>query len=111
MTQIDTNEGKKYDTGKTKIAMVLGYFSPAVEFLGIVGTYGSVKYGGDAYWDYNWKEVKYAKERYADAAMRHFNSYLGGEWLDKESGLPHLAHAAWNIMALLTLELSERVVK
>ena len=30
---------------------------------------------------------------YFDAARRHWNKILEGEWLDPDSGLPHIAHA------------------
>jgi len=32
---------------------------------------------------------------------RHWFSFKGGEDFDGESGLYHLAHAAWNILSLL----------
>lgn len=36
-----------------------------------------------------------------DALQRHALAFWGGEDLDPESGLPHLAHAAWHCLALL----------
>lgn len=39
-----------------------------------------------------------------DAAMRHLLSFWGGETINQESGLPHLAHAAWMIDALMEFE-------
>jgi len=41
-----------------------------------------------------------------DALQRHLHAFWGGENNDPESGLPHLAHAAWHALALLTF--SER---
>lgn len=35
-----------------------------------------------------------------DAAMRHMLLFWAGQDLDEESGLPHVAHAAWHMMAL-----------
>jgi Domain of unknown function (DUF5664) len=98
------SEGKKFDGGKPKLAMVLGYFSNAIRLLGEVGTYGNKKYAS-GYHDHNWMEVENAVERYRDAAARHFLSYLGGEKIDTESGLPHLSHASWNLNALTEIEL------
>lgn len=39
------------------------------------------------------------------SVLRHVLHYLAGEWLDQESGLPHLAHAAADAMMALEVEL------
>jgi hypothetical protein len=36
-----------------------------------------------------------------DALHRHLLAFWGGEDVDEESGLPHLAHASWHCLALL----------
>jgi hypothetical protein len=36
-----------------------------------------------------------------DAAQRHLLLFWDGQDLDDESGLPHLAHAAWHMLAML----------
>lgn len=36
-----------------------------------------------------------------DALQRHLLAFWSSQDLDEESGLPHLAHAAWHCMALL----------
>lgn len=54
----------------------------------------------------NWKRVE--KERYRDAAYRHFMAYLDDpQGVDEESGLPHLWHLATNIAFLCEMEDSE----
>lgn len=61
--------------------------------------YGSIKYKDPD----NWKRV--SKERYRDAAFRHFLRYLDDpEGVDEESGLPHLWHLATNISFLCEME-------
>ena len=61
--------------------------------------YGTNKYGNPD----NWKQVE--KERYRDAAFRHFLAYLDNpEGVDEESGLPHLSHLACNIAFLCEME-------
>lgn len=40
-----------------------------------------------------------------NAMMRHANLFWAGEDCDPESGLPHIAHAAWMAMALLSFHL------
>lgn len=36
-----------------------------------------------------------------DACQRHLLAFWAGEELDPESGLPHVAHAAWHCLAML----------
>ena len=98
--------GLKYDSDKPKIGMVINYFCNAIKIVADIGTYGSKKYGKEGtHWDHNWLEVKEGKERYTDALFRHYLAYANGEWLDAESGHPHLGHCAWNVLALLELEI------
>jgi len=37
-----------------------------------------------------------------DALMRHVWLFQSGEDMDEESGLPHVAHAAWHALALVS---------
>lgn len=37
----------------------------------------------------------------ADAMLRHYLSWVGGEDLDPESGVSHLAHVAWHALVLI----------
>lgn len=96
--------GKKFDSGKNKIGMVLSYFSLSIPSVGLVGTFGNKKYG-NGFHDSNWDKVENGKERYLDALIRHLFSYMSGTKIDLESGRPHLAHAAWNVLALLEMDL------
>lgn len=96
-----TNEAK--DTkGKTRLELVL---PSTIEWLGRIRTYGVQKYKDPD----NWKKVP--KDQYVGAAMRHFEKYRKGEYLDDESGMPHLAHAMCNLMFLLDMEDDERTVQ
>lgn len=57
-------------------------------------------YGAQKYADRNWeKGLKWG--RIFGAIMRHLWSFWMGETNDKESGQPHLAHAAWGCFTLL----------
>ncbi len=42
-----------------------------------------------------------------DACQRHLNLFWAGDDLDEESGQPHLAHAAWHCLAMLSFHLRE----
>ena len=87
--------GVKYDSGKPRFDLI-----PAVplETLAKIYTMGAEKYA-----DRNWeKGIRYS--RIYAAVMRHLNKYWSSENLDPESGLPHLAHAAWGLLALLEFD-------
>lgn len=90
--------GAKDDSGKNRVALVLGGFSRGLLAMSKVGTFGANKYTANG-----WITVQNGIERYEDAMLRHWLAYKGGEKNDPESGLPHLAHCAWNILAVLTL--------
>lgn len=58
-------------------------------------------YGGIKYERYNFaKGYKWSLSY--DALQRHLMAFWNGEDRDGESGLYHLAHAAWHCLALLT---------
>jgi hypothetical protein len=86
------NEGAKYDGGKLRFDLIP---PDALESLAMVYTMGAAKYA-----DRNWeKGIKFS--RVFGAIMRHLWAFWKGETTDKESGLPHPAHAAWGCFALL----------
>jgi len=89
--------GAKLDSGKC-VAGVLSDFALALQAVADVGDFGARKYtrGG-------WQAVPNAEERYFDAAWRHLLKARHEE-LDKDSGLPHLAHLAWNLLAVLEIQ-------
>lgn len=84
--------GTKFDEGKLRHDLIPGY---AVEMLASVLTFGSKKYG-----DRNW-EKGIAFNRLIGSTFRHLWSFVMRNDIDKESGLPHLAHALCNIAMLL----------
>ena len=89
-------EGKKYDTGKP-----LWHLLPYQEVAKVVDvlTYGANKYGPN-----NWQHVLDGKNRYFAAAMRHIVAWERGEFVDDESKLPHLAHAACCLLFIMWLD-------
>ena len=87
------------DTGAEKGSKPQRYdLIPTVglEFLARVYGMGAAKYD-----DHNWRRG-YAWSLSFAAMQRHCLAFWGGEDLDPESGLPHLAHAAWHCFTLLT---------
>jgi hypothetical protein len=82
--------GRKFDENKDRWDLL-----PWKEVQDVVKvlTKGAIKYS-----DNNWQEVWCAKDRYFAAAMRHLTAHRAGELIDPESSLPHLAHAACNLL-------------
>jgi hypothetical protein len=88
-------EGKKFDQGKPRVSLLS---SDAILEVAKVATMGAQKYD-----DHNWRKgMKWS--RLMDAAERHLLSYNKGDRIDNESSLSHLAHVAWNILALIEYE-------
>jgi len=90
--------GAKADADKT-LAGVLLDFGHALEGVAKVGTMGAAKYSRGG-----WQQVPNGQQRYLDAAMRHLLKHGQGETHDAESGLTHLSHAAWNLLAIAELD-------
>lgn len=58
-------------------------------------------FGAEKYADHNWRK-KYEWGKSIAALQRHLDAFKDGETYDPESGLPHLAHAGFHILVLLT---------
>jgi hypothetical protein len=84
------------------MGLVLGGFANALTEVAKVGTFGAAKYS-----DNGWEQVPNAEGRYTDALLRHVFKHMNGEVVDPEWGLFHLAHAAWNVLAVLEKELEK----
>ena len=95
-TQIGGESGVKYDSGKILAGLVLKDFAKALESVCEVGTFGANKYTA-----HGWLTVPDASQRYEDAMLRHYLAHSKGELMDQESGCSHLAHLAWNALAIL----------
>jgi hypothetical protein len=93
-----TVAGVKDDDGKVMLALLP--FESLLE-VGKVLTFGAQKYE-----DHNWRKG-FKFSRLLSATMRHLFAFTRGEDLDPESGLSHLAHAATNILFLLSFMLTK----
>ena len=85
-------EGMKFDDGKVRYDLIDSY---ALDELTKIYTFGSKKYA-----DNNWRKG-FKWGRIFGALMRHSWAFWRGEELDEESGLPHMAHAAWCCFTLM----------
>lgn len=105
MTERDPNgidqhqPGAKLDAGKPRPHLVLGGFSLALLEVAKVGTYGANKYT-----DNGWMSVDNGVARYSEAMLRHYLAEQR-ESHDRDTGLLHAAHEAWNALARLELML------
>ena len=88
-------EGVKFDTDKIQWRLLPW---AALKLVVEVLMFGAKKYSPE-----NWKLVDNAEERYKEAAMRHLVAVFEGEWLDLESGKPHLAHLICCALFVLSL--------
>jgi hypothetical protein len=94
----------KYDGGKTPVFRgTVDYFPRALEQVAAVSAFGATKYA----WK-GWEGVSEGFERYSDAMVRHITARSKGEVKDRDSGLLHEAHTAWNALARLELLLKEQ---
>jgi len=92
--------GMKHDAGKSPVGMIFEYFPRAILRVADVAGFGALKYerGG-------WIRVPDGEHRYDDALGRHLlKRHIEGP-NDLESNIEHLAHAAWNALAILELAL------
>jgi len=88
-------EGTKYDKGKTRFDLLPFW---AIEQVALIYTFGVEKYG-----EHNWlKGMKWS--RLIGALFRHVFKWLRGQSYDEETGIHHLAHAAWQCFALMEYE-------
>lgn len=85
-------EGIKFDFGKSRWDIFP--WEEAEEIVKVL-EFGARKYEVD-----NWKRVPGSKWRYLGAAFRHLIARACGEYIDKESGMPHLAHAGCCLLFL-----------
>ena len=85
----DKNTGQKFDGGKLMYELM-----PQDSLEGVVRV---LTYGANKYAAFNWKKVR-PIFRYYGALIRHLEDVRAGQWVDKESGLPHLDHAMCNLV-------------
>ena len=95
--------GKKFDSNKPMVGTIIRVFPRALMAIGAVIRFGAKKYPNPN----NWKMNEDIINRYFDSAIRHMSKHFAGYEKDEETGLPHLVHAAWNMLAILEKYLME----
>lgn len=88
--------GLRYDAGKARYDLL-----PADALHSLVNVYTA---GAAKYADRNW-EKGMSWSRCFGSLMRHCWAFWRGETFDPESKCHHMAHAAWNALALVAYDL------
>lgn len=90
---VDPSTGGAKGQKDVQMSMVPPKF---LEDLGRLYAFGAKKYDRN-----NWKRG-YKWSLTVDALFRHLFAVLKGEWVDKETGLPHIVAVGWHCIALYT---------
>lgn len=96
--------GAKADKNKPRVDLIFDGMPLALLEVARVATFGAAKYS-----DHGWMKVPNGFQRYTAAMDRH--RLQEGEFIDRDSGLAHAAHAAWNALARLELLMREGAAK
>ena len=86
-------EAGHHDSGKVPLQYIL--FMEGLDDVAKVGEFGAKKYS-----QYNYK-AGMPWMKLAGSMARHLAAWIRGNDLDQESGLPHLAHLAYDALMLL----------
>ena len=97
--------GAKLDGDKPLTYLMISGFPHALDAVARVTTFGARKYCPNG-----WREVSDSDSRYMNALARHLIANAIDE-TDSESGLPHLAHVAWNALAVLELRMRKKNIE
>lgn len=90
-------EASRMNAGKAEWDYIFD-FPTAVEAFCRVKELGAIKYERD-----NWKAGGKPDREYISAVGRHISAFKQGETFATDTGCLHLAHAMWNVMALIEL--------
>ncbi len=93
--------GKQILADKPETALILGRLGRALEEVCYIGSYGNGKHRNPdgSSGDGNWEDK--GEAYFMNKALRHFFKHADGELRCPESGMLHLAHMAWNVLACL----------
>jgi len=87
----ETAGGTRYSEGKKRITIA--------PFLGFQAVMEVAEYGAGKYSDNDWRAGQ-SWSTLINSTFRHLLKILTDETYDEESGLPHAAHAAWNMCTM-----------
>lgn len=91
------SQGVKFDNGKLRYDLIP---TGPLAAVAAVYTVGAAKYA-----DRNW-ELGMDRGRVYAASLRHMNAYWSGQVHDPETGIHHLAHAVFGMMAIMEYDMA-----
>lgn len=106
-----SNQQFKADGGKARPDLLEVGFARALRMVQATMEYGAIKYEA-----HSWRKVDDAKARYVAAAERHRQARMLENMdedhqvlgpTDDESGLPHIAHEVFCLLAIMELDYAE----
>jgi len=97
LTTFSSKQGRKDDSDKADMTYL--NYQIMISYCKVL-EHGAKKYGRD-----NYKKVDDYERRYLAALVRHALQRISGEVIDKDSGLPHMAHAMANCGFILEKDL------
>lgn len=108
LEEIKIGSGSRKNEGKTRHDLLEPY---AIEQVAKVFSLGAVKYA-----PYDWLMGGMPYSKMLASLKRHINAFEMGEDLDPETGLHHMAHAAWNALGIVSYskwfpENDDRIIK
>jgi hypothetical protein len=83
---------KKYDSEKARVDLL--------PTLALIETAKVLAFGAEKYGENNWRGG-FKWSRLLGALLRHTFAFMRGEYIDEETGLSHMAHAACCVLFLL----------
>ena len=95
------DKAERHNEGKPELDYILE-FPKTLICIANVMSQGATKYSVD-----NWKKGGKPNSEYYSACLRHLLRARKEE-VDKESGQYHIAHAIWNLMAMMELNIVDR---
>jgi hypothetical protein len=92
------SEALRFNSDKPMMSYFMRSFPKMAEAVARVKEMGAIKYN-----DGNWRLGNKPDNEYWDSMFRHLTYIFSGEDYDKDTGCLHIAHAVWNLCALLEL--------
>jgi hypothetical protein len=96
------SEALRFNSDKPMMSYFMRSFPKMTEAVARVKEMGAIKYN-----DGNWRLGNKPDDEYWNSMFRHLNYIFDGEDYDNDTGCLHIAHAVWNMCALLELNHSD----
>jgi len=96
------SEALRFNDDKPMMSYFMRSFPRMAEAIARVKEMGAIKYN-----DGNWRLGNKPDDEYWNSMFRHLNYIFNGEVYDPDTGCLHIAHAVWNMCALLELNYPE----